>query len=310
MYELYALAAVSNNEEAYYDIFNCYKPSWWTSDYRDAYLKATVSSKMIVEDLLNTTEGQNILNEAYRLADYPIVELQNMKDLDENPKGLELYKVIAAETLRYHERIELMIAITKKVKELDFNSDELIKVNIQNFTVGKKMEVSFVDNVSDMRCRNLFASSSNCVMYPLYQLGIIFYQILTGEPFIPEILNSDQTELIWNRYLMKMYQKCTVSSMSLAILCSCLSDRNLETVSFGRRQLLKMDDIGDIDLDPPIFINISDMEKALEKEMTFLKRYQVKDIPAEGEEADDVILMQVTNISKNFNPMDNDEEIF
>ena len=64
-----------------------------------------------------------------------------------------------------------------------------------------------------------------------------------------------------------------------------------------------MDDMEDITSDPPIFLNVDDFIAALEQERRFLRRYEVKEISEDGEAADDVILMQVTDISKIFNPL-------
>lgn len=308
MYELYALATVSDNKEAYNYIFHLHKPDWKESKYKKAYLKAVLSSKNIIEDMLSTDDGKNVLIDSYNICHYPVKELDYMENFNKSKNGSELYKVIADESLCYHQRIELMIAIAKNVQKL--NSNDSMKINIYNFTVTQNNEVSFVDNVSDNRCQSHFTYINKAAERPLYQLGIIFYQILIKESFIPEILNSDKTELNWNRYLLNMYKKCTISSMSLAILRSCLLDRSFETVSIGIKNHLSMEDIDDIALDPPIFMSISDMIQALEMENKFLKRYQVKDTSDGEDSADDVILMQVTNISKNFNPIEHDGNSF
>lgn len=304
IYAAYALSELSNDEEAFHQIFHFTDSNWAESNYREFYMKMIVCSRTIMEELSETPAGVRELKMAYDTLGFPTYEIDSMVELKTNRAGDDLYKYICS-SLSYHERIELMRCIACRVEEIGFSYADYGKINIYNFNIGKDGSITYEERVDDPRCLNLLVTTPSSFIKPLYQLGVLFYQVLTARPFIPEILNGDQTELIWNRYLMKMYRECVVSSFSLSILRSCLSDRNLETVYMGNRKELKMDEIEDITMDPPVFINVGELVKALEQERRFLRRYEVIEMPDNKNEADDVILMQVTNISKIFNPSDN-----
>lgn len=301
MYAIYALSEMSHDEEAFHQAFHNSVSNWKKSPYCEQYMRMMVGSRVMVEELSETEAGISDLNMAYEAFGFPAVEVAAMANLNSQPQGDDLYKYISS-PLRYHERIKLMILIAQKVKEMGFANKDYGKINVYNFFIGKE-SVTYEERVDDKRCVNLLTGKKDSFIKPLYQLGILFYQILAARPFIPEILNGDQTELVWNRYLMRMYKECVVSSFSMSILRSCLSDRNLETIYWGKSRDMKMDDMEDITSDPPIFLNVDDFIAALEQERRFLRRYEVKEISEDGEAADDVILMQVTDISKIFNPL-------
>lgn len=301
MCDVYALSEMSLDDESFYQIFHNSSSNWKQSPYGEQYMRMMVGSKIVVEELSETEAGISDLSMAYNAFGFPILEVEAMATFNSKPEGDALYKYISR-PLRYHERIELMIRIAQKVKEIGFAYKDYGKINVYNFIIGEN-SIAYEERIDDIRCVNHLATRIESIIKPIYQLGILFYQILAARPFIPEILNGDQTELVWNRYLMKMYKECVVSSFSMSILRSCLSDRNLETVYLGRSRDITMDKMEDITMDPPIFLNLEDLIDALEQERRFLRRYEVKEISEDCEEADDVILMQVTNISKIFNPV-------
>lgn len=314
---LYAYRLVRGDAKKENDILKLYTP--FTNDLKDDSIRTLVLTSRTLMNKFLTEDKRKFLKQAYKRLGYPIKELDYIDGGNvSNDNSLAYY--IINEDLKYHERIDLMIKIVEKLKDIIEKSDpkeqNLLKdvVNIYNFTIVKennKTEVDFGENkIEDRRLSNNLRYTKTFSI--VYQLGIIFYQILTKSPCIPEILNSDQNEIDWNTILYWAYRNYTISSLSMAILQSCLYDRSWDTknmpmyfhdsVHKKKKSLLKIEDPKDIINDPPKILDESDFLFYLNKEKTFLEIYGLKNFYSNTdklEELDDVIYMTTKPISNN-----------
>lgn len=315
IYTIYAMSLVHNNPNKVSAFYDARQPTWRDSVYKKDFIKNVVQYKILISKLCESKEDKNEIVKFYQDNRWPLIELESLDVIRNNTKNL--CDIIADEKLTYLSRIKLMIAIVETIKEIYEKKDEWHDYsifNIYNFVLEENHKITFSEKLADPRCVNMTEYGKPIDYFPSYQLGIIFYQVLSGTPYIPEILNTDLKEINWNSHIMNM--DCTVSSMSIAILKSCLVDRSLENRRLGKIMGDEIDFIRDICLDPPVFINIEDLLNALIIERDFLERYQIS-YYSEGNknvrtESDNVILIQETNISRQFHPtlQENDEYLF
>lgn len=315
LYIIYAISLVCHEPNKVSAIYDVWEPTWRDSIYKKEFIKNVVQSKALMYKFYESKDGKAEIVKFYQESNWPQIELEWLEETDNKTNGL--CDFIKDHNLTYLSRIQLMINIVKTVKEIYEKKDEwrdYSLFNIYNFVLDENKKITFSERILDPRCVNRTEYGKPIDYFPSYQMGIIFYQVLSGTPYIPEILNTDLKEINWNNHIMNM--DCTVSSMSIAILKSCLVDRSLETRQIGKIMSDNIDFIRDICLDPPVFLNIEDLLNALEIERDFLERYQISyysdDNKNESNESDNVILIQETNISTQFhpNPQENDEYLF